>query len=209
MLKKLLPREDRFFILFREIAALLVEATEVFYLLTKEIENKSEIHIRRIKDLEHKADEITHETVALLHKSLITPMDPDDIYKLITTLDDVMDFLDAAAQRISLYGITSSTKDMQVLAEICISCADRVKKTVERLNNLKNNKEILKLCIDINRLENEADHALRVAIAKLFQEEKDTRQLIKLKEIYELLEEVTDKCEDVANVVEGIVLEYS
>lgn len=208
MLGKFIKKEDRFFKLFNNSADLIVEGARELKHLVVDIQ-KSEIYSRNIKDIEHKADQNTHKTVSLLHKTFITPLDREDIHKLITNLDDILDFLDASASRIFIYGVNKTNSDLKIMADICLQVAEKVKSAVNQLENLKNPEEIIKICIDINRLENEADNALRSAVAKLFKEETDIKELVKLKEIYELLETVTDRCEDVANIIEGIVLEYS
>jgi predicted phosphate transport protein (TIGR00153 family) len=203
-----LPREENFFALFREIAEQIVRAAHEFERMLGDL-GKSAVHSSAIKDIEHRGDEITHQTMDLLHKTFITPMDREDIHHLITRLDDILDFIDASAQRVSLYEIHSAPAEMVALAKICVQAAENVKLAVEALSNLKKPDGIAKCCVEINRLENEADVILRASVARLFKEEKDTRLLIKLKEIYELLETVTDRCEDVANIVEGMILEYA
>jgi uncharacterized protein len=201
-------REGRFFELFQKCADQIVEAAHEFRKLLEDAPN-IEVYAQKIKDIEHATDLVTHETVELLHKTFITPIDRDDIHELASRMDDIVDFIDAAAERMYLYGIKKITPEATQLADVCVHAAEYVKKAVQELPNLKNSKEIIKLCIEINRVENEADRILRVAMAKLFREEPDTRELIKLKEIYEILETVTDRCEDVANTIEGIVLEYA
>ena len=208
MFGALKPRESRFFELFSEIGVLIMAAAQEFSVLIGDL-NRAELHSQNIKDIEHKADEVTHRTIELLHKVFITPLDRDDIHQLIKKLDDVVDFIDAAAQRIFLYGVVKVTPEAQALAKVCVQSAERIQKAIQGLNNLKDQDAILKECVEINRLENEADQLLRTGIAKLFREESDIKQLIKLKEVYELLETVTDRCEDVANIIEGIVLEYA
>jgi len=200
--------EKKFFELFNESSDLIVEAATEFQKMVEDLSH-AENHSKAIKDLEHRADKTAHETIELLHKTFITPLDRDDIHKLITELDDILDFIEAASQRIFLYGIKQLTPEAKQLAEVCAQSAVCIQKAVHGLSNLKNVDEILKNCIEINRLENEADHILRSGMAKLFGEEPDTRHLIKMKEIYELLETVTDCCEDVANVIDGIVMEYA
>ena len=208
MIFKFMPKEEKFFTLFQEGAELSVLAAYELRKMLTDLKS-SESYSRSIKDIEHKTDEVTHQTIALLHKTFITPLDRDDIHKLITKMDDIVDFMDAAAQRLFLYGVTETTPEASALAEICVQSVEYVKKAVYGLSNLKEADQIIKNCVEINRLENEADQLLRAGMANLFRNEADTRQLIKLKEIYELLETVTDRCEDVANIIEGIVLEYS
>lgn len=208
MFGSLIPREDKFFDLFRASAEQIVRGANEFRAMLSDLSH-AESHARTIKDIEHRCDGITHQTIELLHRTFITPMDRDDIYKLISTMDDVMDFLEAASQRLHLYDIREAPPEAKRLAEICVDSCELMRAAVDKLDNLKDPDEIIKICVEINRLENEADHTLRTAIAKLFREEPDTRQLIKLKEVYEFLETVTDRCEDVANVIEGMVLEYA
>jgi len=208
MFGRLLPQEMGFFELFKESGDLMVAAGHEFKRLLshpQEMESRS----RTIKELEHKADDVTHRTMMLLHKTFITPLDREDIHALIKTMDDILDFIDAAAQRLHLYEVRRIPESMHRLAEITVESVELVKKVVGLLTNLKSTDELLKTCVEINKLENDADMVLRTAVAQLFREEQDLRLLIKLKEIYELLETVTDRCEDVANVVESIVLEYA
>ncbi len=205
---RLIPREEKFVDFFVQVAGLTVDgARELENLLNNLADSKK--HAQRIKDLEHQADDITHHTVELLHKTFITPFDREDIYRLIGKLDDILDFMDAAAERLYLYEITAVPKEMLQLADICLKSTYAIKDAMGYLNDLKKPEEMFKICVEVHRLENEADQILRQTIAKLFKEEADIRQLIKLKEIFELLETVTDRCEDVANIVEGILLEYA
>jgi len=204
----LIPREGKFFDLFRESADLIVEGSvELRSLMTdlKHAEDRS----HKIKAIEHRADEVAHQAIELLHKTFITPMDRDDIHWLVTRMDDIMDYVEDASVKISMYGITKVTPEVIRLADLCVQSAEEVRKAVQNLDNLKKPAEIIKTCVEINRLENEADQALREGLAKLFSEEGDIKQLIKLKEVMESLENATDRCEDVANIIEGIVLEYA
>ena len=207
MLSRLMPREDKFFKLFKDQGELLVEGANILKELFADISN-AERHSRRLKDVEHKADEITHTTMNLLHRTFITPMDREDIHQLICKMDDILDFMDAVSQRVLLFDIKTAPPSAAELADLCLKSVATISSVVSQLEDMKNSKNILKQCVEINRLEKEADHAFRAATGKLFREEPDTRQLIKFKEIYEMLEETTDRCEDVANIIEGIVLEY-
>jgi uncharacterized protein Yka (UPF0111/DUF47 family) len=208
MFGSFVPREGKFFELFVESGNLGVEATAKFKELVSDFPNL-ETHSRSIKEIEHKADDVTHRCIELLHTTFITPIDREDIHKLISEMDSIIDFMEAASQRIYLYGITESTPALSGLADVCHRSMVHVSQAVAQIHNLEFSDEIRKNCVEINRLENEADSILRSAVAALFREEDDIRKLIKLKEIYELLEEVTDRCEDVANILEGITLEYS
>ncbi len=204
----LLPKEFGFFKLFNESAGLIVESAAEFMRLLADPAGAA-VHASKIKELEHRADDVTHRTMTMLHKTFITPLDREDIHDLIKRLDDIIDFIDASAQRLVLYEVRVIPPEMVRLAQITAESVDCVQQAVNKLRDVKHPEEMMKLCVDINRLENEADQVLRAAVAKLFREEQDLRLLIKLKEIYELLETVTDRCEDVANVIESIVLEYA
>jgi len=168
-----------------------------------------ETKARRIHDIEHETDVITHRCVETLHKTFITPIDRDNIHRLITRMDDIMDFVEAASERIALYELTVMTPDVRDLADVLVRATQQVELALKGLRNLKSPQAILKVCIDINRLENESDQILRRAVAKLFKEEKDPIVVIKWKEIYENLENAADRCEDVANIIEGVILEHS
>jgi predicted phosphate transport protein (TIGR00153 family) len=205
---RLLPREESYFDQFEQQGRKTVEGCRAFLEL---VDNLGEAASRAkvIKQIEEECDTITHGVVAKLHKTFITPIDRNDIYRLITKMDDVMDFVDAAAERISLYEITSGGKELRELGNTLLTCAERVLDAVKGLRDLRKPAAILESCVEINRLENVADGQLRALLARLFREEKDPIAVIKWKEIYELLESATDRCEDVANVIEGVVLENS
>jgi len=162
-----------------------------------------------IADIEHECDQITHAVVAQLRTTLITPLDCNEIYRLITKMDDVMDFVEAASERMALYEMRATTQEAGGLASVLLTCAECVLEAVAAFRNLKQPQRILDKCIEINRLENEADTQLRGALARLFRDEPNPITIMKWKEIYELLETATDRCEDVANIIEGVVLENS
>lgn len=208
MLKSFIPHEGRFFDLFQASADEITSGMDAFRKMLNDLPNR-ERYAKTIEDHEHKADEITHTTVELLHKTFITPLDRDHIHELITRLDDILDLINAAAQRINLYEVTEVPKEVLELADVCFKSTELIQKSVNGLSDLKRPAELMKACVELNRFENEADQILRVAVAKLFREETDFKSLIKNKEICELLESVTDRCEDVANIIEGIVLEYA
>ena len=208
MFGRFLPKETSFFDFFEQHAALTVEGTKEFLSLVTTGAN-IETKAKRVSDIEHETDVITHRCVEALHKTFITPIDRDNIHRLITRMDDVMDFVEAAAERIALYELTVMTQDVRDLADVLVRAAQQVELATKGLRNLKDPQSILKQCIDINRLENESDQILRRAVAKLFKEEKDPIVVIKWKEIYENLENAADRCEDVANIIEGVILEHS
>jgi len=206
MFGRLMPHEGRFFDHFKELAELIVQGSRELQALMASFDD---VERRRfnIEAIEKKGDKVTHATVELLHRTFITPLDRNDIHQLITNMDDILDLIEDSAQSISMYDVRSVTPDAARLAEICVGCAEKVQAAVELLPNMQNARKILEVCGEIDRLESEADHVMRTAMAKLFRDEPEVRQLIKLRTVYELLEEMTDRCEDVANIIEGIVLE--
>lgn len=206
MFGRFMPTEGKFFEYFEQHADCAVSAARELLVLINDLPN-AEAHVRQVQATEKKADRITHDTVDLLHKTFITPLDRDEIHKLITTMDDILDLMEDVAETISLYDVTSLTDEARQLANICVACCDQVKVAVGLLSNMKNAGTILKTTQELDRLESEADRVMRAALSKLFREETDVKRLIKLKAIYELLETITDKCEDVGNIIEGIVLE--
>jgi predicted phosphate transport protein (TIGR00153 family) len=203
---RLLPREGKFFELFNQHAALAAAAAVELQALLADLSDL-ERRSRAIERHEKQADRITHETVQLLHRTFITPLDRDEIHQLITGMDDILDLMEDVATCLFLYDVKAVTADAQKLVEICVACTLKVQDAVAKLESMKNADAILRICGEIDRLESEADFVFRSAVAKLFREESDVKQIIKLKEVYQLLESITDKCEDVANVIEGIVLE--
>lgn len=210
MLGRLMPREGKFFDLFNAHAERIVEgARELAAMMSRFDEHGLETHAQRIDGAERAADKITHETITLLHKTFITPFDREQIHALITKMDDILDLIQDVAESIALYDLHEVTPEAKQLAEICQQCCDRVKSAVALLTNLKDPQAILKMCEEIDRLESDADRVMRGAMSKLFREENDLKQVMKLRVIYDLLESITDRCEDVANVIEGIVIENS
>ena len=208
MFGRFLPRETSFYELFEQHAALTVEGAEELLELVTTASN-IDVRVKRIKEIEHETDVITHHCVEALHRTFITPIERDDIHRLITRMDDVMDYVEAAAERMVLYEIKDLTVEVRDLADVLVRSMEEVEKAVRGLRNMKNAQAVVKACIDVNRLESEADAILRNAVARLFKEEKDPITVIKWKEVYENLEIATDRCEDVANIIEGVVLEHA
>lgn len=206
MFGRLMPTEGKFFDLFNQHAELCVKgAKEMVELMTNF--DDLEIRVHAIEGIEKQADKVTHDTIELLHKTFITPIDRDEIHQLITRMDDILDLLEDAGQTISLYDIKAITPEAKRLAELCLACTEKVQSAVTLLHNMDNSRQILTICKEIDRLESDADHVMRAAMSKLFRDEPDVRNLIKLKAIYEILETVTDRCEDVSNIIEGIIVE--
>jgi len=208
MFGRLMPQEGRFFELFGEHAELIVLGSrELVALMTTGDDIQRRAY--EIETIEKRADKVTQTTIELLHKTFITPLDRDEIHRLITRMDDILDLMEDASQSIFLYDVKTIPIEARKLAEICLACGEQVKIAVGLLSNMENSKGILAACDEIDKLESDADHVMRSAIAALFRDEPDVRQVIKLRAVYELLEAVTDRCEDVANILEGIVLDNS
>ncbi|HSV60536.1 MAG TPA: DUF47 domain-containing protein [Variovorax sp.] len=214
MFGKLLPREGNFFEMFNQHAERIVEAGRAFEQL---VANYNDLHLREqynrdVDNAERAADRVTHDVNRLLHKTFITPIDREQIHKLINTMDDIADLIQDSAETMALYDVRHMTEEISRLTTLSVKSCERVKDAVKYLGKITDPaiaEATLKACEEIDRLESDADRVMRSAMSKLFREEPDVREVIKLKAIYELLETITDKCEDVANVIEGIVLENS
>ncbi len=208
MIGRILPREEKFFEYFKQSAALILEGAQLFQEMLSDL-SKAESYAQKVSAVEDRADKVAHQIIELLHKTFITPLDREEIHRLISKMDDIIDFIEDAASRIYLYRIMAVSPEAHMMANLCVKACEFVLAIMNKMDDFKESEDILKTCVEINRLENEADRLLRISLAKLFDHEPDMRQLLKLKEIYELLEIVTDRCEDVSNIVEGIVLEHS
>ena len=209
MFGRLLPKEGRFFDLFNAHAVQIVRAAHALKALMENYADREQ-YARLVDDAEHAADRITAEAIRLLHKTFITPIDREQIHQLVNAMDDICDLMQDTTETLTLYDIRSITPETQRLADIGVKCCERVKDVVELLGKREGDFEaILKTCEEIDRLESDADRVMRSAVSRLFREEQDVRELIKMKAIYELLEAVTDRCLDVANLAEGISLEHS
>ncbi len=207
MFGRLLPRETSFFDFFEQHAALTVRAAREMVSIASlgtDIPNRA----RRIKDLEHEADAVTHCCMQALHKTFITPIERNDIHRLISRLDDILDLIDGAARRLVSYELSPGPPGLQELTQVVLRSANAVQRAVGQLRNMKNAGVILRECVEINQLENEADLVHSNAVARLFKEQADPIDVIKWREIYDRLERATDRCEDVADILEGIVLEH-
>lgn len=206
MFGRFMPAEGQFFDMFNQHAELCVKGARELLALTTNFDD-IEMRLHAIDQLEKEADKITYKTVAMLHKTFITPLDRDDIHRLITKMDDILDMMEDAAQTVSLYDIQFMTPEAKRLAELVLACTLKVQEAVALLPNMKNERKITEVCDEIDRLESDADHVVHAALSRLFRDEPDVRNLIKLKALYDFLESVTDRCEDVANIIEGIVVE--
>jgi predicted phosphate transport protein (TIGR00153 family) len=212
--RKLMPREGNFFELFNEHAERIGEGARAFMLMVTNYDDLAlrEKYAAEVDTAERAADRVTAEVNRLLHKTFITPIDREQIHGLINAMDDVLDLLQDATETMSLYDLHHMTDEVMRLGEISAKCCERVQHAVTLMPKLSDPaiaEAAIKTCDEIDRLESDADRVMRSAMSKLFREEPDVRELIKLKAIYELLESITDRCEDVANLIEGVVLENS
>ena len=200
---RLVPRETKFFDMFAEMASNLVGGAKSLRALFQDYKDVSGA-VQKIKDIEHKGDDMTHAVVIKLNQTFITPFDREDIHALASALDDVLDYINSAADRLLMYKIGFAPPAALKLADVIVRQSEELSKAVSLLE--KDQQQVLEHCVEVNRLENEADAVARDAIGKLFQEEKDPIQLIKIKELLEVLETATDKAEDAANVLETVIL---
>jgi predicted phosphate transport protein (TIGR00153 family) len=203
---RLLPREEKFFDLFEQQAGHIVSASRVLEEMTLEYAD-AKAKAAQIKDLEHAGDTLTHEIVRRLNTTFVTPIDREDIYALASRLDDVLDLIDAVADRFLVYKIDSPTDGAIAMAKIIVKTAEETDRAVRCLRTLSSYYH--KHAVEVNRLENEADRMLRDQLAALFEGTKDAIEVIKWKELYETMESITDRCEDVVNVIEGITLKMA
>ncbi len=209
MLKfSLIPRQEKFFGLFEESTRNMVKTARK---LKEMIDNWGdiEVSVREITELEHEGDTITHQIMGLLNRTFITPFDREDIALLAHTLDDVTDFIHAAADAMFLYKVDSPSQKAKDLADVIVQATAEIERVMPRLRRHAELKQVLEYCVEINRLENIADRIFRSAMAELFDNTNDIAQIIKWREIYEHMESATDRCEDVADVLEGVALKHA
>ena len=209
MIHRFMPRSDDFFSDFEAQAAAVVEGV---VLLKDLLEDFTDVAAKcqAIKDVEHRADDITHRAFARLHTQFITPFDRSEIHRILSRIDDVLDLADAAAERLGLYDIDTILPEARELATVLVEQSRKMEEAVKGLRNMKKDPQrILEACKEMNVLENQADTLTRQTMAKLFKRGNDPLTVMKWKEIIDLIEDATDRAEDVANVIEGVVLEHS
>ena len=198
----LVPRERRFYDLFEQQAATLVQAADLLEQALAEVANLP-TRQREIKDLEHQGDDITHEIVRVLYQTFVTPFDREDIYELAAGLDDILDYIEEVADTTNLYGITTIPRPARELARLLAQAVMQLEQAIGKLESGKGGGEYV---IEVHRLEDVGDSVSRRAIAELFSDQHPPLEVIKLKDLYTLLEDALDRCEDVANVLEGITI---
>lgn len=202
------PRNDNYFALFNNLADCAVKGSKVLAMMSavKEPEKFDE-HFAELRKIESEADEYTKEILLSLHKTFITPFDRREIRELAMALDDIIDYMEDIPQSAKIYGHTAFTPEMVALGQILLRASEKVRDAVNMLSDMKNAERILRTCEEISGIEGEADHVMRAGMHRLFAEETDARTLIRSKELYDLFEEAVDSCEDVADVIHGVVLE--
>ncbi len=209
LLERLMPKSDDFFTDFEAQADAVVEGTKLLKGLLEDFSDVPQ-KVAAIKAVEHRADDITHRAFARLHTQFITPFDRAEIHRLLSRIDDVLDLADAAAERLGLYDIEQVLPEARELAAVLVAQAEKMAEVVRGLRTFRNDSgAVLAGCREINALENQADSLTRRTMAKLFRRGSDPLTVVKWKEIIDLIESATDRAEDVANVIEGVVLEHA
>lgn len=199
---RFIPKDTKFIDIFADMANNLTDGARLLKSILEDLRNV-DVRVQQLKDIEHRGDEMTHNLITRLNQTFITPFDREDIHKLASSLDDVLDYVYAAGERLVMYKIPAVSPAASELAGVIVRQGEQLCQAVSLLNK---HEQALRICVEINRLENEADRIARTALARLFETEKDPINLIKQKELYEVLETATDKAEDAANVIESVVV---
>jgi predicted phosphate transport protein (TIGR00153 family) len=205
MFKKLLPKERRFFELFEQQTVLIKKGLDLFELLLKNYSRRKEL-TQQIKNVENDADAVAHQIIQLLNNTFVTPFDREDIQTLVNRMDDVMDLLEKASARMDIYDLPAPPENIDKMLAILQKAFDRISSAVGMLRNLKHREAIFQICVEVNSLENQGDTVLRASLEHLFKGASDPFYVIKAKEIYESLEDAIDRCEDLSNVIETIII---
>jgi hypothetical protein len=207
LLRRLRPRGSAFFELFEQHAGLCAEGLRTLVLLLGDLDDAPG-RVREIEAIEKRADGVVDAVADALHRALLPPFPAEAIHELANALDDIVDLTEDAAESIHLYHVTRVTPEAVRLAELAVACADKLREAVRQLADLRQGRAVFALCLEVDALEAQADHVMRAAMSRLFREEADARDLVKLKAVYEVLEGLTDKCKDAANVIEALVLKH-
>ncbi|MBI4669897.1 MAG: DUF47 domain-containing protein [Elusimicrobia bacterium] len=204
----LIPREEKFFDLLENTAQNVHQTAVVFKAVVSDW-RLDHPYVRQIRDLEHDCDSLTHDIFDKLNRTFVTPLDREDIYKLAAELDDIVDLINSVASRLNLYKVSKTAPELIEQANILEQAVATVLKAVQSLRDMKNTRRILDYCIEVDRLENEGDKIMEIALSNLFSNNHDPLEVIKWKEIHEVAETGIDKCEDVTNTIESIIVKYS
>ena len=208
LMSAITPHSDNYFILFNNLADCAVRCSKVLAMMTTISDaEKFEQYFAEIRTIESEADEYTKEILLSLHKTFITPFDRREIRELAMALDDIIDYMEDIPQSAKIYGHSSFTPEMVALAQILLRASEKVRDTVHMLSDMKNAERIMRTCEEINSIEGEGDHVMRAGMQRLFAEESDARTLIRSSQLYDLFEEAIDSCQDVSDVIHGVVLE--
>lgn len=202
---RLFPRNEEFFDLFDESAARIVEVAKAFQALLKDPQHFRE-NARAVKEIEHQADRVTHRALEMLYQTYITPIDREDVHALVTRLDDVVDYIDACAQRFVMFGIERVPEELVAQAQVLVLMTERLQLSIRGLRDMKKVAAMKESLIELSKLENEGDQIFRQVLAKLIATEKDPVKLIVMKELHEITEAALDKCSSVGHVIEAIIL---
>jgi predicted phosphate transport protein (TIGR00153 family) len=208
MLNRFLPKQANFFNLFQEAAQHLVGAAEQFHAMQKDLIN-AEKYAKIIAEFEAQGDNVARQSYDLLYKTFITPFDRHDILQLVRKLDDILDLINRTAKRIALYHLQSLPSEIEELAQLGVDSTNKLKGVLKQIANLKNADAILRECIQVNEAESRADHIKMTAVVKLFAQENDFKILLKTKEIIDYSKLIVSECHHLANIIKGIVMEYS
>src|ERR1700704_6176863 len=206
MFAKLLPREEQYFSLFAQMTSYINDAATTLVEMFSHHDGDYQEYVQRIKGLEHACDDLTHSIATRLNKSFITPFDREDIYTMSSALDDIVDLIDDAAMAIIIFDVREIKHYAQDLAGVIVRMAEQLKEIVSTLQKPKN---ITQRLVEIHRLENEGDDIYHAAIAELFREEPNPLTVLKWKEVYEKLEAAVDRCENVANIIESVIIKHT
>lgn len=208
LMSAITPHSDNYFILFNKLADCAVRGSKVLAMMTAVSDTeKFEQYFAEIRTIESEADEYTKEILLSLHKTFITPFDRREIRELAMALDDIIDYMEDIPQSAKIYGHSNFTPEMVALAQILLRASEKVRDAVHMLSDMKNAERIMRTCEEINSIEGEGDHVMRAGMQRLFAEESDARTLIRSSQLYDLFEEAIDSCQDVSDVIHGVVLE--
>jgi predicted phosphate transport protein (TIGR00153 family) len=210
ILKIFLPKDRIFYSLFEEVSAKVKQMAVLLKEVVYEPDfEKRTVLIGKIENLEHENDELTHRIFTELGRNFITPFDREDIHYLASSLDDIADYIFATGKKINFYRVNPLDRGMQRFADLIVQSTEHVQTAVKELRNMKNLRLITEALVKINSIENQADDVFDMSIERLFAEEQDAKEVIKMREIYQVMEIATDKCEDAGNVIESIIVKYA
>jgi uncharacterized protein Yka (UPF0111/DUF47 family) len=210
IMKIFMPKDRVFYTLFEQVADTMAQMGKTMREVVKEPDfDKRAVLIARIEDLEHVNDDYTHKIFTELGRNFITPFDREDIHYLASALDDICDYIFASAKKINFYKVNPNDQGIQKMAELIDQGCEQIKNAVKELRNMRDMRKITEALVKVNSIENQADDIFDMSIDRLFETEADAKEVIKKREIYQVMEIVTDKCEDAANVIESIIIKYA